>query len=106
MKVSFQRLVVPKTGGGGWSVWKKVELPFAPWVGMEVEDPVLHRNAPRFTVEHVSLSLGYSDDETVVYAFLGKERLDSAEEVDECVEMYEGHGWFKPGASDPTAEQA
>ena len=96
MKVIFARAIVAREGGVS-VVQKVVNLAFAPWVQMEVNDPVLHRNEPRFTVQSVTLSLGYSDDEPSLRVWLGDEKLGSPEEVEERIKVYKSHGWEEPG---------
>lgn len=92
MKITFMRVIVAEGRGGGATLSKYVDLPFAPWVGMEVEDPTITSK-----VEGVLLELGCSDDETTVIASLGMQKVGSTKEVNERIEMYKDYDWVPSG---------
>ena len=96
MKVIFETWIGAKSQGMTL-LWKVMELPFAPSVGMEVDDPVLDPNERRLKVERVTLSLGYSDDPPKLLVSLGTLGLGTPAKVKEYVEMYKAHGWQLAG---------
>ena len=73
-------------GGGGTRVEKQVDLPFTPFIGMEIEQAAWHEGR---AIKNVLLNI----DEDYFYVYLGQERPSSKEEVDSTVKMYESHGW-------------
>lgn len=85
MKTIFN-VDILRPGGGGTHVEKTIDLPFAPAIGMEIEQAVWAE--PRKIV-NVTLNI----DEAYCWVYLERERPNSREEVDSTVAMYKDHGW-------------
>ncbi len=83
-------VVITKPGGGTATVRNAVDLPFAPYRGMEVECGAWKSSKP---VKGTTLSLGPNSSEPCLYIYLGIDETKDAEEQRRLIERYKGHGW-------------
>lgn len=91
MKAIFDLAIMSKTGSGRSTVRKITDLPFAPFVGMKIED-----SAWKDTKPVISVCLSIDEDGQHLYIWLGKHEADSEEDFKELLRMYSGHGWKQP----------
>jgi hypothetical protein len=83
-------VVITKAGGGTATVRNAVDLPFAPYPGMEVECSAWKFSRP---VKGTILSLDPDSNEPCLYIHLGTDETRDAEEQRQLIESYKGHGW-------------
>jgi len=83
-------VVITKPGGGTATVRNAVDLPFAPYPGMEVECSAWRFPRP---VKGTTLSLEPESNELCLYVHLGVDETVDAEEQRRLIERYKGHGW-------------
>ena len=94
MKTIFDITVV-KPKGGGKTMRKILDLPFTPFVGMEIEDSAW--KDPR-EVKAVCLSI--DEYGQYLYVRLGLHKAQDSAHMEQLVEMYEAHGWKAPSLDD------
>jgi hypothetical protein len=87
---AFLEVVITNPGGGTATVRNAVDLPFAPYPGMEVECSAWKFPRP---VKGTTLSLGPDPKELCLYIYLGTDEAGDTEEQHRLVESYKGHGW-------------
>ena len=83
-------VVITKPGGGAGTVQNAVDLPFAPYPGMEVECSAWKSSR---RVEGTTLSLEPESKEACLYVHLGTDKTVDADEQHRLIESYNGHGW-------------
>ncbi len=83
-------VVITKPGGGCAIVQSTVDLPFAPYPGMELECSAWKSSRP---VQGTTLSLEPDSGRHCLYIHLGKDGTGNAEEQRQLIESYKGHGW-------------
>jgi hypothetical protein len=83
-------VVITKPGGGTATVHNEVDLPFAPYPGMDVECSAWKFARP---VKGTTLSLEPDSNEPCLYVHLGRDETEGAEEQRQLIESYKGHGW-------------
>jgi len=93
MQVSME-VIITKPGGGPETVRKEVDLPFAPYEGMQVWCQAWKDTR---NVIKVSLSFSPEDYEPSLSIFMGAEETADSEEQERLVEQYKGHGWSVVG---------
>jgi len=83
-------VVITKPGGGTATVQNAIDLPFAPYPGMQVECSAWKSSR---RVEGVTLSLEQGSDKPCLHIHLGTDETEGAEEQRRLIESYKGHGW-------------
>jgi hypothetical protein len=87
---AVMNVVITKPGGGCETVQSTVDLPFAPYPGMEIECSVWKSSRP---VQGTLLSLEPDSGEFCLYVHLGRDETRDAEEQRRLIDSYKGHGW-------------
>lgn len=72
---------------------KIIDLPFAPSIGMEVDDPAWKDSRK---VQHVALII--EEREASLFVSLGTLSIESKEDFEKTSEMYKLHGWEVTGS--------
>ncbi len=94
MKAVFQVLIWErKDNGYSETVWKKVDVPFVPPVGMTVDGLGWGDR----TVQHVTLCLGSDGQKPWVLVHLGDHVAGGEKKAAELVKLYLMNGWVKAG---------
>lgn len=83
-------VVITKPAGGCATVQNTVDLPFAPYPGMEIECSAWKSSRP---VKGATLSLEPGSGEPCLYIHLGRDETRDAEDQRRLIESYKGHGW-------------
>ena len=95
MKVVFDITLVPIVGGGGTTMRKIIDLPFAPHVGMSI-DSIVWKEAR----EIKSVGLSIDGGEPFAYAHMGLDEAEDAAQLAQREEIFKAHGWKKPSTDD------
>ena len=96
MKVIFDIVITP-LAGGGQTMRKIVDLPSPPYIGMGIESSAW--NSPR-EVKAVTLNIDADDGKPCAHVPMELVKVDSREQLQEYVKMYQAHGWKSPSLDD------
>ncbi len=83
-------VAITKPGGGIKLARKTVDLPFVPYIGMEIEC-IAWKEARK--VLNVTLSFDPDYKDPSLYIYMGKEEAKDEKGQDYLSEMYKGHDW-------------
>ena len=87
-------VAITKPGGGVENVFKEVDLPFAPNIGMEIWCAAWKSQRK---VENVTLSFDQDYEGASLSLYMGNDKTNNEEEQNRLVEMYKGQGWTLAG---------
>lgn len=89
METTFN-VAITKPGGGIRFAKKKVDITFAPFVGMDVECSAWKSSRK---IVAVTLSLEPETDEPSLFIELQRDNAKNEQDQEELMKMYKAHGW-------------
>jgi len=90
MKAIFSIRIVSKSGNNECTMRKITDLPFAPFVGMEIEDSVWKKPRPA-----LSVCLSIDEDGQYLYIELGMYEVATDKAFEQLLQAYLLKGWKK-----------